>query len=275
MAIEFGPDREEIGQRRVYDPVGFCIYCAATDCKLTDEHPVPSGLQSEHILPEASCAPCQKIITEEFEQYVLRTLLGLPRAAFGIKSRRKKPAPLPSIRVRRPDGRVYRLHFEEGPPPIIFMPVWPTPYTLQGKPAPDSFAGANWAWQPKGTLEQLGADAIISESIEPMKFARFLAKIAHGLAVAKFGTEFFNPWLQEIILGRDERFIHFVGGSLEVRPAESESAILMGFWPYQSSTNGPDLLVAHIRLFPMLGAPDYVVIVGEVLQPWPELEEDL
>ena len=39
-----------------------------------------------------------------------------------------------------------------------------------------------------------------------MKFARFLAKIAHGLAVAKFGTEFFNPWLQEIILGREERF---------------------------------------------------------------------
>ena len=117
MAIEFGPDREEVGQRRVYDPVGFCIDCAATGCRLTDEHPVPSGLQSEHILPQASCATCQKIINEEFEQYVLRHLLGLPRAAFGIKSRRKKPAPLPSIRVRRPDGKVYRLHFEEGPPP--------------------------------------------------------------------------------------------------------------------------------------------------------------
>lgn len=275
MPIEFRPDGEDVGIRRVYDPVGFCIYCGAKGVPLSDEHPIPDGLGGRHILPKSTCKPCQKIINEEVEQYCLRTFLGLPRAALDIRSSKKKPRARPSIRVRRKDGAIERIQLEGDIPPVIFMPVWPMPFTLQGKPAPETFDGMHWASKPNETLAALNAEAVISEHIQPAKFARFLAKISHSVAIAVFGAAFFKPVLPDLILGRKKVYIDFVGGSLDIRPPESDSAILTDFWPYERKLDGHEYLVAHIRLFPLLGAPDYVVVVGEKLQPWPEGPDDL
>jgi hypothetical protein len=270
LSISFDSDGDDVGVRRVYDPVGFCIYCGANDGPLTDEHPIPDGLGGRHILPKSSCKVCQKVINEEVEQYCLRTFLGLPRAAYKIQSSKKKPRPSPSVRVRRADGSIERVQLEDEIFPLIFMPVWPPPSVLQGKPAPAKVMGAQWTIHPNEWLTHLGADAVFSETIQPDRFARFLAKIAHSVGIAVFGPGFFKPVLPDFILGRKKRYFEFVGGSLEVRPAESDSAILTSFWPYERKPDGRTLVVAHIRLFPLLGAPDYVIVLGEQLTPWPQ-----
>lgn len=44
------------------------------------------------------------------------------------------------------------------------------------------------------------------------RFARMLAKIALGLAVAKFGISGFEPLVRDLILNKPEEYGHWVGG---------------------------------------------------------------
>jgi len=40
---------------------GKCIYCGASDVKLSDEHIVPLAFGGQHVIQEASCSDCAKI----------------------------------------------------------------------------------------------------------------------------------------------------------------------------------------------------------------------
>jgi hypothetical protein len=55
---------------RRFDPAGHCIYCGG-DGKLTKEHIYTQGLSGGLILPDASCATCQKEI-HSFETICMR-----------------------------------------------------------------------------------------------------------------------------------------------------------------------------------------------------------
>jgi hypothetical protein len=78
--------------RKVYSPVGRCIYCHSTD-GLTVEHVIPFGLGGRLELPESGCHRCSKI-TSDFEHTCLRTMYGPLRLLYDLPSRRKKNRPL-------------------------------------------------------------------------------------------------------------------------------------------------------------------------------------
>lgn len=58
--------------------------------------------------------------------------------------------------------------------------------------------------------------------MRPKEFARLLAKIAHGYAVAEYGLGGFIPCNQDIILGQSDDCFSTVGGQLEIPPVEQD-----------------------------------------------------
>lgn len=89
-----------------------------------------------------------------------------------------------------------------------------------------------------------------------------LAKIAHSMAVAELGLAGFRPFLLDIIHGRAEDAHQFVGGRLKARPAlpHRHEVLILGYEIGETT-----LVAAEVRLFADLGAPTYVVVVGEYL----------
>lgn len=258
-----------IGIKRVFEPVGFCIYCYTRTGPFTDEHTLPDGLGGRHILPKASCEKCQRIINQ-VEQYCMRTMLGNVRAHMGIRSRKKRPPVPQSLLIAEKDtgrrSRVYKPIREL--PLITVMPAFPPPFILSGLPAPEKFWGANWApFSPsKEFVESVGAQSVFSEEISPLKFARMLAKIAHSMAVAVYGIDAFQPLLPPLILGERKRYVELVGGSFADEPATHKEIHGISI-NVKRRVDGSELLIARIRLFGNLGAPIYVVAIGK---PWPK-----
>lgn len=106
--------------------------------------------------------------------------------------------------------------------------------------------------------------------INDVLFTQMLAKVGHAFAYGVVGNSGFVPVLPEFILsGRAEQRNHFVGIDPTI-PREG------GMWQKASSICELDLchirspssvlyLCAKIRLMSFLGAPGYVVVVGESL----------
>lgn len=247
-----------------------CIYCGGSDGKLTDEHPVPNAFGGRHILPKASCGQCQKIINEEVEQYCLSTLLGVPRVYFELRSH-KRPPRRQSLRVKRPDGKIERIQVSpEDMPLIAALPCFPLPTILENRAPTSTFHGQLWAHMPhQETLAALGAEALVSESIDPGKFARFLAKMAYCHGIAALGIDAFVPSLPSIIFGRNVYFTEYVGGFLGPFPVEDGHVMKMGIIMYERPTDHHQLAAVQMQLFPHIGGPEYVVVLGEFLKPWP------
>ena len=66
--------------------VGRCIYCGASEGKLSDEHVTPFGLNGRLVLLKASCEKCARI-TSSVERRILRGMLFAARAELGTRSR--------------------------------------------------------------------------------------------------------------------------------------------------------------------------------------------
>ena len=66
-----------------------CIYCGATNVRLTDEHVVPYAFGGSHVLRKASCDRCANM-TKKFEQRVARDLWGDARTSFNAPTRHKR-----------------------------------------------------------------------------------------------------------------------------------------------------------------------------------------
>lgn len=82
--------------------VGACIYCGATEGRLTEEHIIPTGLGGTLVLPNASCDMCATL-TSQFEMRVLRGFLDRGRRAMGIKGRKAHKRALPET-VAKPSS---------------------------------------------------------------------------------------------------------------------------------------------------------------------------
>ena len=264
---------KNLSERMVYDPIGHCIYCRAHDKKLTDEHTIPDGMGGRHILPKASCESCQKTINL-FEQYCMRTLFPNTRAAWGIKGSRKRQEPKRSIKVKKRDGTIQRIHRPISQLPILTaLPVWPEPFALEGREPTETFAGFQWVHEPfdwEDVQREFDADAILTEEIKPYRFARFIAKIAHAHSVAILGEDRFEPWLTGLICDpKPQPWIHLVGGSIKVPPPEPQHTIQMWFAVIRRRTDKMNLGMFTIRLFPQIGGPVYHAIIGRMLKPWP------
>lgn len=248
---------------RAPDPIGKCIYCGATDVPLTKEHIIPLGLDGDRVLPKASCVPCAAI-TSAVEGHCQRKMLGAFRQGVGFRSRRKKPEKLP-LNVTYADGQTGTIMLSaKRYPRSIVLPVFPIARALRGMPPElDGVAlrGSGWwSFRDQNALDRLGAKhgfvTVDGGEVDPLFWARMIAKIAHGAAVEKYGVDSFQHLAADFVLGKAPGMNYLVGCMGE-ETIQTTDAHTVGFRTHISG-----MIVVLVRLFANFGAPTYHVLVG-------------
>jgi hypothetical protein len=261
--------------------VGRCIYGSDHKGPYTKEHVVPLGMKGRWTLREASCDACREI-TKKFEDACLRRMFGPARYSRGITSKRHKdehPTELPVWAEVNGVYRVQQIPLAEHPT-VLFMEAFNPPGLFSGRSASDSarnyIAGIwaeNKAFAEAKTAEELqrfypeGAKILINGEFNPFMMARMLAKIAHGVAVFHYGLDGFRPFLLDIISGKDLReTFYYVGG--EPNMSVKDTTPLKIGCGIERTTG---YITVSIRLFANLGAPVYMVAVGDPTQETMEM----
>ena len=260
--------------KRVYPPVGQCIYCGDTT-DLTIEHIIPHGLGGKLELPESSCLKCCKL-TSTFEHTCLRTMYGPLRLLYNLPSRRKKKRPktLPlKVKLTPSDEWTYTKVEQEKYPFLILFPHLIIPKEISNDftsdyqgPATNKFwiRGASPSFVFNDLLKQLvselGVHSIMPEAkAQISEFCQMLAKIGHSFVVAEFGIDTFRPFLIPHILKSEladcDRFI----GGLNQDEVPSNNLHELSIVNAEKDT----LVIVRIRLLARLGTPTYYVVVGE------------
>lgn len=244
-----------------YPPVGKCIYCGSTPKTLTREHIIPRGLKGTLILPKSSCRECAKI-TCQIETMCLRHMMGRFRRRVGFKSRKPQPNSLP-LAIIAADGtsKTHSVPIAKLPASIA-LPAWDQPpLLLTGENRPFQLHAWSWvkhdAWK---TVEGLGGTGFHAGSIHPLFFSRMIAKIAHSDAIANYGLTAFKPLLLELILKGVKNPTTLIGGPPKHPPAEQA---LHRITRSHVTAHGKTYLLSEVRLLAQLGAPSYLVLVGE------------
>jgi hypothetical protein len=266
-----------IQSKKVYSPVGRCIYCGNTT-GLSVEHVIPYGLGGRIELPESSCRECSKL-TSTFEHTSLRTMYGPLRLLYDLPSRRRKKRPkaLP-LKIKRTakDDWSYTEIEQEKYPFLVLFPYLSMPKILSKSTdlkcrgaATDRFwiRGASPSYVFKDLMEQLvhelGVYSIMPEAkAQVHEFCQMLAKIAHAFAVAELGVDTFRPFLIPYIVRSDlSDCDKFIGGREEDEVVSSELHEL-------SLIRSPDhkFVVVRIRLLARLSTPTYFLLVGASVQ---------
>ena len=252
----------------VYKPVGHCIYCGATE-NLGKEHILPFGLSGSAILPKSSCRNCASI-TGRTEQDILRGSFWPVRAFRDLKSRSKHedaPSTMPVSIFRNGEDEVVMLKLEDAPILLPF-PIFPPPSFLSGQ---DSVIGITvtghhtirFGVDPTVVGKTLGASRInITAEINPVAFARMLAKIGYAYAVAEGaasdleGLSFVLP----SILGEQDEIGCWVGTL--TKPMELFHDLLHRILLHRDYDKG--LLFAEVQLFSDSQTPSYGVVLGRL-----------
>ena len=259
--------------KRVYSPVGRCIYCDSEN-DLTMEHIIPFGLGGKMELPDSSCRKCAQI-TSAFERTCLRTMYGALRLLYGMPSRRKKnrPSTLPlKIKKTSAEEWTYTEVKQERYPFLILFPYFTAPLILAKPPLPknrgaatDKFwiRGASPAYVFKDLLDQLSQELNVYSVMPEAKgsvieFCQLLGKIAYSYAVAELGYGSFYPYLLPGILKAELADCDSYIGSLEKDEPPSELLHELSLGSSIISNH----IVVRVRLLAKLGAPTYFVAVG-------------
>lgn len=246
---------------RSFGPVGKCIYCGADRYneqvrKLGKEHIVPLTLDGQLILQQASCEACERI-TNSFEQPLLKGIFLPIRYEMNLARRKRGQPPPETIPWKTKTGKVVEI-------PISVYPVFAV---FPGFPPCKLLEAATDSPQPAACLLRV---ADFQERIEKIQiesgevswsfedYFRFLGKIAHSYAVAKFGDHF-NPLLIPIIRGESKDYSNYIGGvGFAMPPSEN----LWELQPTVRLVNGEPHIVIRIRLFGLYGVPPYEVVAG-------------
>ena len=259
-----------------YTAVGQCIYCGRSDLpsgvrRFGDEHIVPLALNGGLILPEASCRPCERTINKSIENRLLSEEWAHFRAKYGLPTRRpKRRAKTVSLGCRT-GGRIKVPANEYTAPVPLYR--FATARILSGlQPIPNSHAWTIPTMLCDGDEEtrlQRRYPLWDGKHIfrpEPYRFARFIAKIGYGFAVAEMGLHCFRPLVRGIILGRSHDYFHFVGSAQREPPASG--------WPRGGRhhfgitihflQDGIGLVIVDVKLFAEAGTPVYHTVVGEI-----------
>jgi hypothetical protein len=256
--------------------IGKCIYCGTEDLDdatvghLTEEHVIAEALGARLILEQASCRACAKLILK-YEGRILGTLLQTARRQLGVRSKkrlRKNDYPI-TVVVDEQDQTI-RVPLDKHPT-FLFLPFLDVPgILLEGGSETRGMTGA-WTRQLNShqPILEMGFNNFTSPVLDTLAFCQFLAKTAHGLAVAEYGLDGFTPCLTEFIrsdIDADDPWpdrFNFIGGHGEYY-AESEELHLAGFMLLKARDR--IFLGVHMRLFACYGAPVYLVVVGEIGQ---------
>lgn len=259
-------------QKKVYSPVGRCIYCGNTD-GLTVEHIIPFGLGGRLELPDSSCHSCCKL-TSDFEHTCLRTMYGPLRLLYDLPSRRKKSRPKNlRLKVKHTpnDDWTYLDVEQERYPFLILFPKLSMPNMLTGESVCHGakaktfwIRGASPNYVFKDLLQQLtiqlNVHAIMPEAnAEVDKFCQMLAKIAYSFAVGELGYEAFKPFVLPHILRKElDDTDNFIGCLEKTEKATRELHEISVL-----SLGRKDLVVVRIRLLARLETPTYFVVAGQ------------
>lgn len=250
---------------------GKCIYCppgVAATSNLRREHVIAHKLGGQLILHQASCRDCERTINSALEAPVLtfmwlsaRTHLGLPTSKppstlkVGTWARSEEgnlPEDLGAADFRWKDLAVADHPFS------MMAPRFQTPGLLLGiSPSTDfPITGIDLFSDGKVPQREAERETAIMQPFSPDITCRFIAKIAHGAAVAELGAESFLPLLPDVIMGRTNQIAHLVGSSNLRSRTKSENLHEITL----SLRSG--YVVAHIRLFAKLGLRGYLAVVG-------------
>lgn len=252
---------------KVLADVGQCIYCRTTAGVLQKEHIIPLGLNGEHLLLHASCNDCADI-TKRFEQEVLRSALRESRTALKLQTRRprERPTHFPLTIERDGQEELIQVPAEEYLA-MLPLPLFMVPACLDVRPYDHGIEmpGVRFtqvAGKPAAELaETYQASAIgIQVSYEIVAFARMLAKIAYGFAVAQYGLHTMRDvYVMPALLGQKDDIGRWVGRTppQPTKVSDSFHDVAVG------AING--VIIAHVRLFAQFPeTPEYTVVVGSV-----------
>jgi hypothetical protein len=221
------------------------------------------------ILPAASCRDCERIVGSQLEGGLLHKTKGMfaaVRLRFEFKSKRPKDRPksLPYT-VIGVDGiaRVINVPSKKVPRHWMAFLTNASPGIIVGRGRKDVVGCATYPMYDPADFAKLvspGEKIKFAGSGTVGELARFLSKIAHATAVAAYGLDSFEPWLQNFILGKDDcDFSYYVAGH-ENKTVDNkcDHSVSLGTWEDDGLRIG-----ARVRLFCKYGTPDYEVAVGK------------
>ena len=258
----------EDGEKVMRD-VGECVYCGSK-LDLSKEHVIPYGLNGTLVLTNASC-PEHARITSRFEGVVLRKHLLLVRAGLEMKTRRKRDRPKEfHLTIKDADGQRKILLSKEDQPILLAMPKFGPP----GLPSSiGSTSGIDIGTTPyiaqvagppvKDFLNELGKSSSRSADfifdMQPVDFARMLAKIGYTATVGEFGLEgIHEASCLPAVLGDEDRIGHWVG------IIDSKNRVLDNTGLHRIVLEiDKSAIMARVKLFAFAGTPEYVVVVGK------------
>lgn len=267
-------------QRTILGKVGKCIYCRKADVPLSEEHIIPFGLNGNQVLLEASCSDCSKI-TSAFEGDVLGRAFILPRLGFNMRSRHGKNK---DRKIKASIEHKDNISFIELPAedcPILFMlPIFMPPEILDNRShQPGIRDTGNFYLNeirkvPKEKLrEKYGPGKIaVKISYNPNSFARMLAKIAYGFAVAHFGLDDVEDLgIVSAILGKTDDIGKWVGCVPNKEKFAISSVLHSWMWELKgsyridiSTENVAGEIAYGVSLFSLFDTPEYTVVVGNI-----------
>lgn len=255
--------------------IGECIYCGDKTPPLTREHVVPRGLGGNEspdghanalVLQNASCAKCQ-LITQGIEENCLRTMMDAARAKLGMK-KKKRTGKTTTAHVERADGTKEELQLDWSKVPgVVAIPSFYEAGALTNKPMLDvvpcdyKFIITAPAFiAPEDNFARVG----LHLKVESKVFAQMLAKIAIGVAVARFGVAGFVPFVRNFILAAPNEYGRWVGGYAGSTQAEPPSTSLHTINLTVTPPSLGSLIIVNVRLFAEFGAPTNYVVVGRL-----------
>jgi len=223
------------------------------------------------IFKKASCEICAEQFKREFEAYVLSKTLYPFRFKIGAPTRNRKVRPktlgvhfaLPSP-PEVPATIVHTKQFvpAELPLDLIVLRLRP-PKILRGEIASEHDKVDAWSNIDKARLVETAGPLrpirIFVGEIHPLRFARFLAKIAYAYAIAEIGWGQFVPLILPLIFGRTNVVSDLVGGEYDLSPPTKG---LHELHHYVTSFGGNNFVCVKLRLFSCYGAPTYHIVVG-------------
>lgn len=251
--------------------VGVCIYCGDSGPSLTREHVLPRGLGGNEapdglsnalVLQNASCQSCQKI-TQRIEEICLVSMMGPGRARLGLRRKDRSRNTTRGHVVRRDGIREDREVLWDEVPGAIAIPSFYEAPILAGASAPD-FPPCDYQirWVAPARAMPEDANSIgVSIMADSRMFARMLGKIGLGLAVARLGTQGYEPLVRDLILnGSFQQGL--VGGFAGTTYEELQTTSLHTM---RLITNGGlprRFIIAEIRLFAEFNGPTNYVVIG-------------
>lgn len=228
-------------------PVERCIYCDSTEEPLTKEHVIPKSLRGVITLPRASC-PTHSRLTQKMETEVGRTIFGDVRRFLGFRI--KEPH---KHRLQMKDkAHLLLADFEAAG----FLRDQPPGATTRMSLVPFEIRKGDFQMWEKLPLD-------FERQLDPNLLARFLAKVALGLAVVHVGIDGFVPLIRGVITGDDPDWMRWVGGTPpELVALPDADGHQVGMFIVEQDSKA--FIAAQFRLLNQ-SLPTYTVVVGELL----------